>query len=211
MISILRWLAAAALVLGASLEADAQTERSTPSDSLLSGITARGRALAAYDRAAWLGTDAVLALDPHPAGVRTYLALQGPAGWRVLFGQMTTAKDTFLVAYEATEDSATRKYNAVRLDPARGDTGLPVRAALAIEIARADFGAPNRPYNVAVLPDGAAWFWVYLVPAPTQPGVFPLGGDRRYRVYSFPPQIVDKRQLHRSILEGPIADTAVYS
>jgi hypothetical protein len=38
---------------------------SVPSDTLLAGITARGKLLAAYDQAAWHATDALLALHPR--------------------------------------------------------------------------------------------------------------------------------------------------
>jgi hypothetical protein len=61
---------------------------SVPSDTLLAGITARGRLLAAYDQAAWHGTDAVLAAIPESTLIRvgnTMLATQLADGrWTVL-------------------------------------------------------------------------------------------------------------------------------
>ena len=43
--------------------------------------------------------------------------------------------------------------------------------------------------------------WVYLVPAPTKPGVWPLGGDVRYLVSGDGTKINGKRQLHTSVIE----------
>jgi hypothetical protein len=45
-----------------------------PPDTLLRGIEARGRALAAYDRAAWHGSDAVVALRPARRLITHYVA-----------------------------------------------------------------------------------------------------------------------------------------
>ncbi|HEV8398407.1 MAG TPA: hypothetical protein VGQ18_01090 [Gemmatimonadales bacterium] len=55
----------------------AQAPLSVPSDTLIAGITERGRFLAAYDQAAWFGTDALLLLHPDPAGGNTMLARRG--------------------------------------------------------------------------------------------------------------------------------------
>ena len=60
-------------------------------------------------------------------------------------------------------------------------TVAPLHAARAAEAASADFAANDKPaqrtYNVAVLPHDKNGLYVYLVPAPTKAGVFPLGGD----------------------------------
>src|SRR5438552_15818249 len=76
-----------------------------PSDTLLAGITARGKLLAAYDQAAWHATDALLPLHlDSAAALRAGLmiAVERPEGnWTVLFGRLTPAADTFYVAYEA--------------------------------------------------------------------------------------------------------------
>jgi hypothetical protein len=42
---------------------------------------------------------------------------------------------------------------------------------------------------------------VYLVPATTRPGVWPLGGDVRYLMSQDGTKIVEKRQLHNSLIE----------
>jgi hypothetical protein len=43
---------------------------------------------------------------------------------------------------------------------------------------------------------------VYLVPAPTKGGVWPLGGDVRYLMAADGTKVVSKRQLHKSVIEA---------
>lgn len=43
---------------------------------------------------------------------------------------------------------------------------------------------------------------VYIVPGQTKPGAYPLGGDARYLMSSDGATILEKRQLHRSIIES---------
>lgn len=80
-------------------------------------------------------------------------------------------------------------------------TGTVAAAARAIDIARADFGTPTRNYNSAVLPAGNGEWFVYLIPAQTRAGVYPLGGDVRYRISADGTRILVKRRLHNVILE----------
>ena len=42
---------------------------------------------------------------------------------------------------------------------------------------------------------------MYLVPAPTRAGVWPLGGDVRYRLSEDGSQVLEKRQLHKTVIE----------
>jgi hypothetical protein len=65
----------------------------------------------------------------------------------------------------------------------------------------ADFKGTARPYNVAVLPADSNQIYVYVVPAQTKEGIFPLGGDARYLVSADGLKIIEKRQLHISIIE----------
>jgi len=74
-------------------------------------------------------------------------------------------------------------------------------AARAQEIALADFGATARPYSSAVLRGPDERFYVYLYPAPTSAGVYPIGGDVRYLISGDGGKIVEKRQLHKGIVE----------
>jgi hypothetical protein len=93
------------------------------------------------------------------------------------------------------------------------DTNYFLRAALATDTAFAAFGTPQRPYNVAAIPTSSDQWWVYLVPAPTQVGVWPLGGDVRYLISIGGTEIRETRVLHKSIIEGPPSsstDTTIF-
>ena len=172
----------------------------------LDAITARGSLLADYDRAAWHATDAVLALGPDQNLVRGYLARRRADGlWEVVFGRLAPAGNEFLIAYRAVQRGAgDTAYSATALSPRESDADWYARAARALDVARGAFGAAKRPYNAMVVPAGDAGdLFVYLVPAPTRPGEFPLGGDVRYRVSSDGRRLVDQRRLHNAVLEYP--------
>ena len=170
----------------------------------LDAITARGRLLAEYDQAAWHATDAVLALRPDPDLVRGYLARRRADGlWEVVFGRLDVASDAFRIAYRAVQrDAGDTTYLATPLSPPEGDPEWYARAARALDVARFAFGAANRPYNAMVIPASGEGDWfVYLVPAPTRAGVYPLGGDARYRVSADGRRLVAQRRLHNTVLE----------
>lgn len=170
----------------------------------LDAITARGRLLAEYDRAAWYGTDAVLALHPDQNLVRGYLARRRADGlWEVVFGRLDPQANAFLIAYRAVQRSpGDTSYLATAVLPRESDAEWYARAARALDVARGAFGAANRPYNAMVVPAGGDGDWfVYLVPAITRPGVYPLGGDVRYRVSSDGRTMIAQRRLHNTVLE----------
>ena len=177
-----------------------------PADSVLEGISTRGRALAAYQNAVWSGAEAVLALQSGAGSAATYIARPTDDGWEAVFGRLTRGGDAFLVSYEShprpggREDVRGVEYVARRLTPARADTGYYLRAARAMATAQADFGATDRPYNAAALPAPGGQWWVYVLPAPTADGAWPLGGDSRYLVSPDGRTIVAHRRLHLSIL-----------
>jgi len=170
----------------------------------LDAISARGRLLAEYDQAAWHGTDAVLSLRPDQNLVGGYLARRRADGlWEVVFGKVDAAANAFVIAYRAVQRApGDTSYIATALYPRERDGEWYARAARALDVARSAFGGANRPYNAMVIPasDDGEWF-VYLVPAPTRPGVFPLGGDARYRVSSDGRTMLAQRRLHNTILE----------
>jgi len=168
----------------------------------LDSITDRGRQLAAYDVAAWHGTDAVQALHPGATDIRGYLARPGPDGrWEVLFGRPSQNADTFYVTFAATQvHPGDTTFTATAEVPPRPDTGSLAAAARALDTTRKAFGRATRPYNVAVLPAPAGSWWVYFMPAPTQWGVWPLGADVRYRVSADGRSILETRRLHNAIL-----------
>ena len=180
----------------------AQVER--PTDSQLADISARGRALAAYDFAAWHGSDAIAPLNPTAANATKYIARETPKGWMVAFGKLTASRDTFLIAYEAIRTSATGPYegfSGIAHPTPVVDTGYFVRASRALDTAMVDFGPVRRAYNVAVLPAPQGNWWVYLFPAPTVAGVWPLGADGRLLISADGKRIIERRRLHNSVIE----------
>ena len=165
----------------------------------LAGITARGRALYAYDQAAWHATDAVFALKPDSTGMARYICDKTPSGWVVVFPKWNEAHDQLLVIYEAREKDG--KFVARKLDhPVPADSALLAKER-ALELAFADFPKPNRPYNTAILPAPDGNFFVYLYPGQTSENVWPIGGDFRYTISADGKTIVQKRKLHHTIMD----------
>jgi len=177
-----------------------------PNQAELDAITARGRLLAEYDTASWHATDAVQALKPPPGVVGRYIAKKTGGEWVVAFGRLNPAGDRFLVAYEATQGDTLEVFTVKTFDPPREDTGFYLNAERAIRTVLADFPRENRPYNMSVLPANATQLYVYIYPGSTVDGMYLLGGDARYLTSNDGTAIVEKRQLHRSILEYPGAD-----
>jgi hypothetical protein len=195
-------LTAALFLFCSASIAHAQPER--PTDSQLADITARGRALAGYDFAAWHGTDAVSALKPADGTITRYIARETPKGWVVAFGRLTAARDTFLVAYEAVRTSMSGEFEGftvVSHATPVADTGYYMRASRAMDTAGVAFGPVRRSYNVAALPAPKGNWWVYLVPAPTKAGVWPLGADERFLISADGRTILERRRLHNSVIE----------
>jgi hypothetical protein len=171
-------------------------------DPVMPDVTARGRALFEYDQAAWHATDAVQATHPPTQAVSRYIARKSDIGWQVAFGHLNDAQDRFLVTYEATQGATSQEFTVKKLDPPQEDTSFYLAAAKAIDTALHDFQGQKRPYNVAVLPAPPNQLYVYVVPAQTENGVYPLGGDARYLVSADGNTVVEKRQLHKSIIEN---------
>ncbi|HEX8493519.1 MAG TPA: hypothetical protein VF658_11795 [Pyrinomonadaceae bacterium] len=180
----------------------AQAQRNAPASEVeLKEITERGRMLAEYDVAAWHSTDAVLALKPEEGSFNRYIAKKSGNGWTVVYGRLNEKRDKFLIVYEASQGATPQAFNVKKHDPPKEDSSFYLSAAKAIEIALADFRGENRPYNVAVLPAKSNQMYVYVVPAQTKQGIYPLGGDIRYLISQDGSKIVEKRQLHISIIE----------
>ncbi len=171
------------------------------SEAELREITDRGHTLAEYDAAAWHASDAVMALKPETKNLGRYVAKKTDSGWVVAFGQLNEPKDKFLIAYEATQGTDPSQFHVEKLDRPKEDTGFFLFAARSIEVALAAFQAQKRPYNVAVLPASSNQMYLYIVPAPTVAGAYPYGGDVRYLMSADGSAIVEKRQLHKTILE----------
>jgi hypothetical protein len=184
---------------------DPPARKEPPAKEELAAISERGRDLAAYDSAAWHASDALQGKDVKTGSVAVYLARKTDQGWIVVFGRLDEKEEKFLIAYEATQRKDSDKFVVKELDPPKEDTGFFRLAARAIDVTvkdiTANFKGQRRPYNVAVLPAEKGQWWVYFVPAPTKPNIWPLGGDFRYLISSDGTKIQAKRQLHKSIIE----------
>jgi hypothetical protein len=179
-----------------------------PSTAELAEITERGRALAEYDQAVWHATDAVQTANPRTVEGQHYLARKENERWTVVFGALNGDKSTFLIGYEAEQLAKPKEFKVTKDEPAREETTFYLFAARALETALADFGRANRPHNSAVLPvagrdgkDQPGLLYVYLYPAQTKAGIYPLGGDVRYLVSADGLKILNKLQMHKTVLD----------
>jgi hypothetical protein len=205
-ITLVDW---ASLTIGAALGANAQGV-GKPTDGELAAITERGRALAEYDSAVWHATDTVQTANPKTIERQRCLAKKENGRWTVAFGVLNAEKSKFLIGYEAVQGAKPQEFAAKKDEPAREDTGFTLFAARALELALTDFGRVNRPYNAAVLPATQTagngqdqQLYVYLYPAQTKAGIFPLGGDVRYLISGDGTKILAKRQMHNTVIENP--------
>jgi len=179
-----------------------------PTDAELHAITERGRALAEYDQAAWHATDAVQTANPRTVEGQHYIAQKENERWTVVFGELNADKSKFLIGYETEQLAKPKELKVKKDEPAKEETAFYLFAARALEMALADFGRANRPYNSAVLPvtgreakDQPGLLYVYLYPAQTKAGIYPLGGDVRYLVSADGMKILNERQMHKTVLD----------
>ena len=197
--------ASLAIASAAILMSPALAQQPPPaSPQELAAITARGKALQAYDQAAWHGTDAAIAVaGSDRSGLKYYIARQTSTGWNVDFGTLDPTGTTFLTTIEAVSPEGPH-FTAQRLTPARSDTGFLVAAAHAIQTAGAAFKPVSGvKYNVAVIPNTDSTMYVYLYPAQVDPKIFPLGGDERFTISADGNKILDAHRMHNSILARP--------
>jgi hypothetical protein len=188
------------LCLFASAKKRAEKE-DLPSSVELAAITARGKILAEYDVAAWHATDVIQDLKPTEGSVRRYIAKKTDAGWVVVFGRLSEAHDKFLIAYQANQGSRPEYFNDKKYDPPVEDTAFYLFAAKAFETALRDLGPVNRPYNSYAIPSETGQLYVYLLPAQTTTGVYPLGADVRYTFTADGNSILEKHPMHKTVLE----------
>jgi hypothetical protein len=188
----------------------AQGTVSVPSDTLVAGITERGRLLAAYDQATWHATDALLAIHPDSTARSMVAHRLADGRWTVLFGRLTEAADTLYLMYEALPTERPDSFVMRTLARPRALAGPERLAAAALQTAREDFGAQQRPYNSYVLPRPDSAFWVYFLPAQTDYREFPHGADIRYLVAADGRRILDKHPMHRALLNLAVPDSAVF-
>ena len=152
-----------------------------------------------YDVAAWYSTDAVQALKPPAGRVGCYIAVADGEKWKVAFGHIEG--DKYLLAYEAFQGATPKDFSVRTYDPPREDTGFYLIAAKAIVLARHDFGQAARPYNISVIPAPDNQLYLYVYPAQTVDDIFPIGGDVRYLVSADGTKIIEKRQMHKTVLD----------
>ena len=174
---------------------------SPPSPADLASITERGRLLAGYDQAVWHASDALQVANPKTAQGQRCLARLENGKWIVVFGALNADQTRFLISYEAVQLDKPQEFSVTHHDPAAEHAAFFLFAARSLEIALADFGAVSRPYNNAVFPTAEAQFYVYLYPAQSKAGTYPFGGDVRYLISADGATILQKRQLHKTILE----------
>ena len=190
-----------AAVLAANLPPAGAQQGMPPTDGELAAVSERGRLLYEYDQATWHSTDAVETANPTSVRGQRSIARKANGIWTVMFGKLNEQGTRFEIAYEADEQATLRDF-VVRKQPEEGDDeGFFLSAARAIEVAIKDFGPTNRPYNAAVLPARAGQLYVYLYPAQTEARVYPLGGDVWYRVGGEGSSLLEKRQMHQSIVD----------
>ena len=178
---------------------DGEKPKDKAMETYLSGVTQRGRALYAYDQAAWRGTDAFFALNPDTKGLSRYVARKTAAGWVVSFGKWNDTHDHFLVAYEATQVGATAKYEAKKLDPPVEAKDEVTDMERALELATSNFQGQKRPYNTAILPAPGGNLYVYIYPGQVKEGIWPIGGDTRFTISADGKKIVEKHAMHNTI------------
>jgi hypothetical protein len=177
-----------------------------PAAQELMAITERGIALNEYDQAAWHATDAVQTANPKTVEGQRYIAKKENGRWTVVFGKLSADKSLFQIYYEVAQQIKPQEFKVKEERPERGDNGFYLVAARAIEVALGDFRGEKRPYNEAVLPAPQDQLFVYVYPAQTKARVYPLGGDVRYLISSDGTKILEKRQMHKTILETPPPD-----
>jgi hypothetical protein len=174
-----------------------------PTAQELMAITERGIALNEYDQAAWHATDAVQTANPKTVEGKRYIARKENGKWTVVFGKLNADKSVFQIYYEAVQQTRPQEFVVTKETPERADDGFYLFAARAMEVALQDFHGEKRPYNVAVLPAPQDQLFVYVYPAQTKARIYPLGGDVRYLFSPDGTKIIEKRQLHKTILEMP--------
>jgi len=181
--------------------------QTTGNQQQLDEISARGRALAGYQRAAWTASMQLLATNPDPWQVQRYIAYHADSGWVVAFGRLNTERDTFYVSHIAIPAAV----NGQRVDStfefqtfaAPGpDTDYLVRAARAMDVATMALGVTARAYSAAAIPNEKGEWLVYLTPSADAANVWPLGDDVRYRVSGDGQRILETHRMHVGMLEA---------
>jgi hypothetical protein len=177
--------------------ANAPAAGQPPSPAILAQITGRGKLLAEYDDAAWKATDAMIA-SGLPRTARRFFARKQGNMWWVVFGRPAPDRTSFLVDYEATWAPGTKSAFGRKIAPPRQDVGEWLNYSKAADKVLSVYKPPQQ-VNYAVLPT-ARGYYVYFYPGSTEPGTWLLGGDYRFLVSRDAAQVLETRQLHKSII-----------
>jgi len=177
------------------------SDKFEPSKADLESISYRGKQIYYYDKACWLASDYLLGKQVDTSLANKFIAHRNGSSWVVGFGSISDDNDKFLLAYEVELDKEMKVMGHRKFEPLKKDTFFYLKAAKSIDLTLNDFEFQNRPYNYAVLPAENNQLYVYHYPAQIRSDIFPLGGDVRYLVDHTGSKILEKRILHRNILD----------
>jgi len=166
----------------------------------LEQTTQRGRALYEYDQAAWHSSDALEAIHADQSQLGKFIAQKTEKGWQVAFGHLNQKRDAFLIGCIASQ-AAGIHYDVKCFSTPEKDTAFFLHAALAADTALAGFKGEKRTYNIAILPASDNQMYVYIYPAQTITGIFPLGADERYLISSDGVRVLEDHRMHRGIMD----------
>jgi hypothetical protein len=181
------------------------TAQSAPQQQELDEVSARGRALAGYQRAAWAASMQLMATNPDPWKAQRYVAYHADSGWVVAFGRPSADRDTFYVSHIGIPAAVNGKrvdslFEFQQFNDLGPDTDFLARAARAMDLAVMTFGATSRAYSAAALPNANGEWLVYLVPSADAASVWPLGDDIRYRVSADGRRVLETLRMHKGMV-----------
>jgi hypothetical protein len=127
----------------------------------------------------------------------------------VAWGRFNDAGTKFLIVYEVRQKGGSNDSTVTKHDPPVEDGDVHLHSARAHKLATEEFfreAKPQRPYNISVLAAANGQWYVYAIPAQTYTAVLPYGGDVRDVVSADGTKILEKRQMHKTVLEETIGD-----
>jgi len=181
----------------------ALSQPAPPPTAELDEVARLGQALYAYDRAAARASAAVLDHVHGEEGISRdevsgYVAVPEDDGWRVGFGALSPDGEAFLVKIEVLLGPDAASPEIVVFDEEEVRTGPLLDGARAITAAANRFTFREPAYNFSLVPAADGHVYVYVIPAQVRPGLYPLGGDVRYRFDPEARAIVEEKALHSS-------------
>ena len=163
--------------------------------------TARGCLLAEYLNAVQSAARANSSARSSAQAGLLYVARKTETGWQVMAGRLNQNQDAFLSNYDAVVNPRDKEVAVQKYEVPMQDVGFYFVAAKAINLVARDFRGQNHLYRSAVLPTGSNGLYVYILPAQTTTGVYLFGGDARYLVSPDGSTVIEKHEMHKSIIE----------